>query len=445
MVPTATRRPSQETGWSRRSELTRSTNGTAYFRLQSLWCFGLLFAFPGLALAQDALRASLAGEASSQAVHQELESLPYTFKFGDLKLLVTPSLGLDWNDCIDLSGSTSKQDVILRPMVQFQGGYPLTAYNLLSVSVGVGYDKYFLHDDYSGVRIESGSQLNFDVGVKDFRFNFHDRFQYSRDSAGQSAVAGSGRYGGLDNSAGLSATWDLRDVTLNAGYDHQNFISSSSDFSSNTHSSEQMVGRAGFRFNPQLTAGIEGTGSFTSYEQQGLNNSVGYSVGLYGDVRPGKFFQIQPRVGYTIYDFQQTSRSIQAMNQNAWYAGVTVRHELTDAFNYSVSAGHELRLGIQADSVDSWYFRPNFTWNIIRDVRLSTDFSYEHGTQGNSQQGGGVSETFDWFGGGLGIGLSLTKKLDMSLDYRLTVRSSNAASRDYTQNLVGLRLTYLLQ
>ena len=71
-----------------------------------------------LATAQEALRDSLAGDAAAEARQIQLESLPYTFKSGDFRLLVVPSLGLDWNDNINCSKTDPEQDFILSPLVQ---------------------------------------------------------------------------------------------------------------------------------------------------------------------------------------------------------------------------------------------------------------------------------------------------------------------------------------
>jgi hypothetical protein len=414
-------------------------------RADNRWLAGLLLLSARLASAQDVSQDSLDNKTLEMPRQRPEDSQPYTVKTGDFRLLITPSVGLDWNDQVNLSQKNAESDFILKPMVVFNATHPIAQRNLLQLHVGVGYDQYLEHDQYSGLRLQSGSELAFNMWVKDLTINLHDRFQYTQDSAGKSDIAGSGRYGGLDNSAGISTTWDLQDVTLNAGYDHQNFVSSSSDFESANRASEILTARAGFKFNPGLIAGVEDTTSFTTYSQQSLNNSVSYSPGVYADWRPGTYFQVQPRVGYTFYNFEQTSRLIQAHDQNSWYAGVTVTHELTDFMSYSVSAGHELRLGIQADAVEDWYLRPNINWKIFKYFDVNTFVTYEHGTQGEAQQVGGLSETYDWIGGGLGVNFALTKKIQMGMNYRITVRSSDAGSRDYTQNLVGLQLTYLLQ
>jgi hypothetical protein len=68
-----------------------------------------------LAPAQEALRESLAGDAAAQARSLQQESMPYTFKSGDFKLLVTPSLNLSWNDNINLARTNVLQDCIFLP------------------------------------------------------------------------------------------------------------------------------------------------------------------------------------------------------------------------------------------------------------------------------------------------------------------------------------------
>jgi len=411
------------------------------------WLAALLLLAASLASAQDALRYSLAGDAAAEALRHQQESQPYTFKTRDFRLLVTPSLGLDWNDNINVSKIDPRQDFILKPMLRLNGSYPLTARNLLSLSVGVGYDQYFEHDDYSGIRLDTGSAIAFAIYVKDFRIDLHDRFQLRQDAAGQPGIAGTaaGRYGFFENTAGLSANWDLQDVILTLGYDHQNYFSSSSQYQYTDRASELIVARGGFKVHPTVTAGVEATSSFTAYDQPVLNNNVAYSAGLYADWQPGHYVSVQPRFGYIVYDFDQTSRFIPAVNQTAWYADLTLTHALSDAVSYSLSAGRELALGTYGDTIEDWYIRPNVSLRIVRNLALNTYLSYEHGTQGLGYISGNLAETYDWLGWGLGLSYPIMKKLTVGLNYRLTLRTSNSPSREYAQNVVGLQLTYRLQ
>jgi hypothetical protein len=283
--------------------------------------------------------------------------------------------------------------------------------------------------------------------VKDFWINLHDRMSYTRDPAAQSGVANTAFYGGFDNFLGLTTTWDLEDLVLTVGYDHENYISATSQFNYMDRASELPLARVGLRWGPRFTAGLEGTASFTRYDEPVLNDNTGYSGGLYGDWQPGSYLHVLPRFGYTFYSFDQTSLYVKAEDQHAWYADLTVRHDITDTISYSLSAGHELRLGAQADTIEDWYVRPNIAFKIIKDLGLTTYLSYENGTQKLTpiaSHPGLITSTedYDWFGAGLGLNYRLMRRLLVGLDYRFTIRSSSLTDRDYTQNIVGLRLTY---
>ena len=409
------------------------------------WLTTLIILSGPMAHGQEALRNSLAGEAAADARRLRPETLPYTFKSGDFRLWATPSLRLDYNDNVYTADSDEEDDFILRPLLQVNLSYPITQYNLLILDVGVGYDKYFDHDDLSAWRLQSGSQLSFDIYVTDFWINLHERFQFVQDSAQESSVAGTGSYGTFNNTVGLSVTWDLDAITLSSGYDHVNVFSPENDFRSQDRASEMVFGRAGFELHPRVLAGLEGTTSWTRYEHPLLNDNAAYSLGVYADWRPSSYFQLQPRGGYAIYQFEQTSQSIQTEDQNFWYAGLTITHQPSESFSYSLSAGHEIRLGVQSDLVEITYVRLNGNWSVMKDVRLSPFLTYEHGDQGSGNIAGNLQETYDWFGGGIGLSYSLTERLSAGLNYRLTLRASDVASREYAQNLVGLQLTYQLK
>jgi len=65
-----------------------------------------------LAPAQHALRNSLEGQMAVEERILALESQPYTLKTGDLRLLVAPSLDLEWNDNVTLS-KTHGEDALI--------------------------------------------------------------------------------------------------------------------------------------------------------------------------------------------------------------------------------------------------------------------------------------------------------------------------------------------
>jgi hypothetical protein len=395
-----------------------------------------------LAPAQEALRDSLAGDAAAQARNRQQESMPYTFKSGDFKLLVTPSLNLSWNDNINLARTNVLQDFIFFPALGLNMSYPLTQRNLLQLDVTFGYQEYLEHSEYGKWYVQSGSALSYDIYVKDFWINLHDRFSYVQNPPGQAAVADTGTYGTAQNMIGFNTTWDLEDLTLRLGYDHQNYWSTSQGFNQIDHASELVVGRGGFKFHPTVTAGLEGTVSYTAYDQPMLNNNMGYSAGVFGDWQSGHYVHFQSRFGCILYQFQQTSQSIPAVNQDAWYLDLTVTHELSDVISYSFSAGHELTLGVYGDTMEDWYIRPAVNLKIMKDLTLTTSFSYQNGSQAMQITPGAGVENYDWFTWGLSLNYALIQRLKLGLTYGLTFRASNYAFREYTQNVVGLMLTY---
>ena len=142
---------------------------------------------------------------------------------------------------------------------------------MLSLNVGAGYDKYFDHDQYSTWLLQSGTELSFDIYVKDFWFNLHDRVNYVQDTSQQPALSGTASYATLNNTAGLSVTWDLNKVTLSAGYDHQNIISpTSQQYESQDGATEMVYARAGLEVYPGVTTGIEGTAVLHNLRPDGL-------------------------------------------------------------------------------------------------------------------------------------------------------------------------------
>lgn len=131
--------------------------------------------------AQEALRNSLAGDAAAEARHISPEAMPYTFKNGDFRLLLSPSLDLDWNDNVYLSKNSPQDDYILRPTVGIDASYPLTDKNLLRLDVTLGYAWYLNHHDLSSLYLASGSQVSFDILIKDLLLNLHDSFSYIQE------------------------------------------------------------------------------------------------------------------------------------------------------------------------------------------------------------------------------------------------------------------------
>jgi hypothetical protein len=419
---------------------------------------------PG-AIAQQAVRNITTAQATAQIAPVDWENMPYTYKSGDFRLLAVPSLELDWNDNINISKTNTLQDFIVRPLMQLDATYPISQVNLLRVDIGLGYDEYLNHSAYSNWRVTSGSEVSFDTYIKDVLVNLHDRFYYFQDAGAQATLAGTGDYGSDDNVAGVTVTWNPGRLNISLGYDHENIIPSGTAIETGDSSSELVDSRVGWRFTDAATAGVEATYSSTSYDQAVLNNNSSYTIGAYGEWHPGSYFTVIPRAGYSIFQFQQTSQTgenfvatpagqpivaptgvpIQTADFDAWYADLTLAHQITRFLTYSLSAGHEIQAGLQADAIADSYLRLSTKWEIITGLDLSGSFSYEHGQQGFGNITGNLTETFDWYTGGVTIYRKVTNRFSVGLNSRVTFRDSTVGSLGYTQSTVGLQMAYALE
>jgi hypothetical protein len=411
---------------------------------------------------QEGLRNAMAGDAAIAVRAQPLPS--YTVRAGDFKMLLVPSLEADWNDNVNVSQSGAQSDFIVKPLLEATANYQLTQQNVLSVIAGVGYDEYIKYRQYSALRVNADSGPSFDAHLKDFWINIHDRFQYSQDSATDPRIAETARYGGLNNAAGLFVTWQPRKVVLTLGYDHQDFVSSADTFAYMNHTSELPWVRAGYQIWPDLTAGVEGTASFTDYSQQVLNNNQSYSAGVYADWKPARYLHIQPRIGLVTYQFGHTSQSaeisdfsptgapiviptaqtIETSDLNSWYGDLTMSDQLTKTVAWTLKAGHQIELGIQSDAVEDTYVDVGAQWAVIKAISLQTSMNYDHGKEGAGNVRGNLTDTYDWINAGFSVSYSVMKRLMLSLSYRLTLRTAGTTAGRYTQDLIGLQVTYHL-
>lgn len=418
------------------------------------------------AAAQEALHNMLAADSAARSRDQQMQGIQtqdYTFKEGDFRLLLAPSAAVEWNSNVNLANTNVLDDYILSPALEIRASYPWLQGNLLYLDVTAGYNWYLKNSEFSSFELNSssGTGLSLDVAIKDVIVNVHDWISYAQ-GAGQNgvgansgnafagntanaAVANTATYGTFQNTAGLSASWDLNQVKLSAGYDHENVLSTSAQFDDIDRSAEILFARVGVPVQPKVTVGLETTAAYTTYTEQLLNDNDAYTIGPYVEIRPDPFLSVSLHGGYSTYLFQDTSTALQTQNQNSWYVNLKVAHEPSESVSYVLDLGREVQLGVQSDLLDDWYVRPTVTWKIMKGLDLVTFFFFEHGEQGVGSTGslpGSVNGAFDWYGGSVSVQHALTSQLNLGLTYSFTCRTANSANDGYSQNLVALQLTY---
>lgn len=398
--------------------------------------------------AQEALRASMAGERIAEARAKALRDREYNLQLGRLSLNFVPEFSAEYNDNINSYGLDPERDVLLRPALTTAGNLPLSEQNALNFSVGVGYLKYLDHPEYDRFQVTPETSLEFDVFAGQFRFTAYERASYSVDPVSNSSVSGAADFGGLENTAGLRATWDLNRVVLMADYGHQNWVSSTDRYAYLDRASELVNLRVGYQFSEALTAGPEATAALTRYDQEILHGSLGASLGAYADWRVTERITARLRAGAVAYDFDDPDAAGLTGDPRTYYFQVGIEHRVNPFLTSSLDAGRDLRLSTESDYMELFTVQLALRWRLVERLDLTTYGVYEIGSQPEFVRitDDGIlfrpGEDWDRIGAGCALGYPLMRKVSATLSYRFYFRNSDVETREYTQNSVTLAFRY---
>ena len=410
----------------------------------------LVFLLPFLcagpvARSQDVVRPSLAGEAAAEARRQDIEHIPYNLLMGPIRFRVSATLGVEFNDNINLAEVNTQQDVIIRPQVNVNAIWPVTQLNTLRLDLGLGYAFYLDHSnaDTNGVLIAPGSQLAFDIFIGDFRINFHERPSLQQDPIAELALSNVVDYGRFENTVGVSVLWDLNKAVVTLGYDHYTYISTTSTFNYLDRNAEEFSGNVDVAVSSTTNVGLESYAVFNYYDQNVLNDSIDYAIGAFVETQLTNYLKVRVAGGYQWISFANggvvsTGPFHDSSKLSDYYANILISHRINPAIVQSLSAGHESQLGVNSNYITLNYIRHTVSWNIIRNTLISTEFFYEDA----DESGGFINEHLHRFGGALAVGYQLTPHITLGLRYQYTQKDSDVPLRDYTQNRVSFDATY---
>ena len=424
----------------------------------------LLFA-ASVASAQDAVRPSIAGEAAAEARRQSLDRIPYNLLMGPVRFRVSATLGLEYNDNINIAEEQELDDFIVRPQVNFNALWPVTQLNTLRFDIGIGYSFYLEHSEYNtnGILLAPGSQLSFDLFVGDFRINFHDRFSLEQDPIGELAEPGLGDvtdYGRFQNTAGVSVLWDLNKAVATFGYDHYTFIATNDDFDYLDRNADSFMASLSVALTSTTGVGLETAYVFNRYDEDLLNDSDTFSVGAFLETQVTNYVKVRIAGGYQTISFDSDDVVLGPFPPGAlpnnetflvfedqgdlddFYANILISHRINASFTHRLSAGHESQLGVNSNYIQLNYVRHTATWNIINRTLVSTELFYEDAEESGGFLNFGEGEELRRYGGALSLGYQLTRHVTLGARYQYTQKDSDVPLRDYKQNRVSIDGTY---
>ena len=364
---------------------------------------------------------------------------------GPIRFRVSATLGVEFNDNINLAEVNTQADVIIRPQVNVNAIWPVTQLNTLRLDLGLGYAFYLDHSnaDTNGVLIAPGSQLAFDIFIGDFRINFHERPSLQQDPIAELALSNVVDYGRFENTVGVSALWDLNKAVVTLGYDHYTYISTTSAFSYLDRNAEEFSGNLDVAVSSTTNVGLESYAVFNYYGQNVLNDSIDYAIGAFVETQLTNYIKVRVAGGYQWISFDNggvvsTGPFHDSSKLSDYYANILISHRINPAIVQSLSAGHESQLGVNSNYIILNYIRHTVSLNIIRNTLISTEFFYEDA----DESGGFIDEHLHRFGGALAVGYQLTPHITLGLRYQYTQKDSDVRLRDYTQNRVSFDATY---
>lgn len=392
------------------------------------------------AYAQDSLLVSRRYEQAADTATAQLQNVPYTFTWNDLKVGTDASMATEWNDNVNLANNNPQSDFILRPMTDLSLYWPVTDINILNVSVGIGYEEYLAHPDYNRAIVQPGSMISWEFRVKDdIKINLHEMFSYYEDPTVYGSVSGVARFGGFNNTAGVEGTWDLNDVVLTLGYDHFNFLPSTAAADYNGRMSDFFVFQAAARVRSAAQVGLEISAGPTEYNQPVLQDNVTYSAGPFAKWQVTELLSTELHGGYFLYDFDSLGTT-PASTQTGYYVSLNLKHQFRENISYTLEAGRQTSYGIYSSLQQEWYGQCGVDWRVIQRLHASTMFRYETDTQPYYLQ---YSDNYDRMNIDFKLTYPFNAKLTGSLEYRYWLKNSDLLTyQDYEQNRVTLQLTY---
>lgn len=392
---------------------------------------------------QEAIRQSLAGAAAAEAQKASQGSIGYyNMRMGDLTLRCIGGLEVQYNDNIRLHGSQSEDDFIVSPNLNTQWHYPVTEFNSLDLSISAGYSVYLKNPDLSRFFVNPGSGLLFNVYIGDLLLNLHDRVTVTGNSYQNPTVNGNGNNSSLENSVGLSATWDLNKLIVGVGYDHGNYISLGSGLSLPDSSSENIFLNAGLKLQSELTVGVEAGGSSVTYERSVIATAnpdiKQWSAGGFSRWQVSEYLSLELHAGFSqLLPENTASTNLNLGSGGGAYFGLSVAHRVNKFLSYSLAAERSQNLQSYGQPTTTYTVRWSPNWNLFQKYSVSTPLWWTQGENFYQQ-----TSAYQQYGIGLNVSRQITEKLSGGFGYQFVYETADEQSLNYTVNIISLTLSY---
>jgi hypothetical protein len=318
-----------------------------------------------------------------------------------------------------------------------QLNWPVTPWNSLNLSVAGGYNFYAQNSDLNQFFLNPGTGLAFELFIGDWMFTVSDQMKMQESALENPTRAGGSDSSSLENDAGVAALWDLGKLQVNAGYNHVDYVTLSGVGSGRSPASENFTVNVGATVVPELQVGVAGGATLAEGQTATATpNAFQWQAGLFAQMLASEHFTARLDAGYSIYTPEQSSTNSLGASA-AVYFQLSVTHQVNAHVRYKLAAGHSIDFGYDGIPDDRYFASLETSWDMLRGITLSLPVLWESG-----QQAAFAAVSYEQYSAGLSLGRGLTRKLSASAYYRWTTETSNRSQLNYTDNIVGLNLTW---
>jgi hypothetical protein len=416
--------------------------------------FKLLFcllgcAWPFLATRGEAQeRESLAGERAAQALKEsaQAEAEQYNLHVGPVGIQIGGGVLFGYTDNVFYSETNRADDFIINPEVTLAAFMQVSELNTLKLSVGVGYEYYLNHSvlNANAPMVNPDSELAFNLFVGNFRMHFQEKFSYQQTLFINSTPSGGllfnfndvGTFTRWDNLVGANVDWDLDKLILSAGYNHENFESSTAGFEYLNRASDWFTASASFQIGDQAQVGVESQAGVHNYDSETVLND-------HWQVRAGPFVDFKLLEGVSLrggggYDTAQYDSAGAGSDFSTYYAYGRVTQQ-TRQFTHSLGGGRETLLGENANNLQDTFVRYSISSPVVEHVELSANAAVHFDTE----YGGAFREEFTYYTVGCGVGYQIHKHWRTQLGYQYMSKDSDLPLRSFHRNLVTVGVNFV--
>lgn len=355
---------------------------------------------------------------------------------------------VEFNDNITSSATNKKSDIIIAPGIEFDTTWDISEFNDLNFNIATKYRKYMKNSQFDSDKnflyIASGSQLRFNVYIKDFTISFFDKFSYDIDPSDARAVEGGNIendpsiFERFNNNMGMSVTWNMNDVIWDVGLSRKDLIPKGDEFKSLRRTTNILSSKATIFPLPNVTTGLMGSYSVTTYEVNDQNGSTGIMIGPFVEWQMTHFTNINAKVQLTHTDFDSDGTNGDSSNVKGITGRFAIDNELNPVYRHTLALSHQEALGFVSNSISIQKVEYDATYQMLSEFSVQFGGYWELG----KESGGIEPEKYDRFGANFGFGLDLSKKLSSSVSLRHTRKNSNISSRTYDQNSIVFSFAY---